>query len=52
MAHGIGKHEDIGLALTRLALDDLSAARADLADDRPSARGAYRARLRHAPERR
>lgn len=46
MAHRIGKHEDIGLALTRLVADDLAAAQAFLADDQPSARGADRARRR------
>jgi CHAD domain-containing protein len=46
MAHRIGKHEDIGLALTRLAVDDLVAARADLTDDGPAASGVHRARQR------
>lgn len=44
MAHRIGKHEDIGLALIRLAVGDLAAARAGLMDDGP--RGLHRARQR------
>jgi CHAD domain-containing protein len=46
MAHRIGKNEDIGLALTRLTMDDLAATRADLADDGPPAARVHRARQR------
>lgn len=46
MPHRIGKHEDIGLALTRLAVDDLAAARATLVDDGPPAPRVHRVRRR------
>jgi len=46
MPHRIGKHEDIGLALTRLAVDDLAAARSCLADDGPPSPRVHRVRRR------
>lgn len=46
MPHRIGKHEDIGSALIRLVLDDLAAARADLAGSGPPAPRVHRARRR------
>jgi CHAD domain-containing protein len=46
MAHRIGNHEEIGLALIRLAVDDLAAARADLTNDGPSGSGVHQARQR------
>jgi CHAD domain-containing protein len=46
MPHRIGKNEDIGLALIRLMVADLAAARADLSDAGPPSIGVHRARQR------
>jgi CHAD domain-containing protein len=46
MAHRIGKREDIGPALMRLALDDLAEARAELASSGPAAARVHRVRRR------
>jgi CHAD domain-containing protein len=46
MPHRIGKHENIGLALMRLMVADLAAARADLNDAGPPPLGVHRARQR------
>lgn len=46
MPHRIGKNEDIGLALIRLMVADLAAARADLNDAGPPSIGVHRARQR------
>jgi len=46
MPHRIGKNEDIGLALIRLMVADLAAARADLNDAGSPSMGVHRARQR------
>ncbi len=46
MPHRIEKHEDIGSALTRLVVDDLAKARADLVEAGPPALRLYRVRQR------